>query len=289
MSNNSITKYTNTKQHLLNTIKLKLNADISRSKPVILVEGNDDSKFIKTFIDDECCIFESYSGKEGVKEILEDSKLKKDKRVIGICDKDYDDICEIKNNKLFYYDYCCLEMMLIANNNLNKRICDEFYEGNRTATEVRLELLKKLFCISNLRNFNSKNLKEYKYEDGINFKGIRFCNTLNKNQNFCADLFYKELIKINPPIHKSYIDENFKNIKPLSDTLDYYLNITNGHDYIFCFQTLCNHNKKSHIKINSIASCLRVGFSFKKFKETNLYTSLKDYEQNKDIIILKEA
>lgn len=93
------------KDYIISSIKL-----LKNSNPTLIVEGQDDILFFKKFIkNNQVEIYESFSGKIGVFEILNSEDLK-NYNLIGIVDKDYSQ--ENNNKNIYYYDHSCLEMMI---------------------------------------------------------------------------------------------------------------------------------------------------------------------------------
>lgn len=103
MGNNSI-KNNLGKDDIISDIVLSMGADIKRKNVYLIVEGEGDKKFLRKFLSNNVNIYESFSGKQGVKEIVE--YFKHDIKVIGIRDRDYHH--DYISEKLFYYDYNCL-------------------------------------------------------------------------------------------------------------------------------------------------------------------------------------
>lgn len=103
MGTNSI-KTNLTKDSIISDIKLLLGADINKENVYVVVEGDDDIKFLRRYLNSNVIIYESFSGKNGVEEIV-NSKNISNSRVIGIRDKDYYN--NLKSKKIFFYDRCC--------------------------------------------------------------------------------------------------------------------------------------------------------------------------------------
>lgn len=101
------------KSDIISTIRMSMAADIKNEMTFIIVEGYDDVAFMRNKIAENSTILESFSGKEGVREIVE---FFNNINVIGICDRDYD--YAYQNNMVFHYDFSCLEMMMIKNDNV---------------------------------------------------------------------------------------------------------------------------------------------------------------------------
>ena len=69
MESNSI-KDNLSKEDMISDILLCLGADIHRENIYLLVEGEDDIKFLRSFLADNVYIYESYDGKNGVEYIV---------------------------------------------------------------------------------------------------------------------------------------------------------------------------------------------------------------------------
>ena len=69
MESNSI-KDNLSKEDMISDILLCLGADIHRENIFLIVEGDDDIKFLRSFIADNVHIYESYDGKSGVEFIF---------------------------------------------------------------------------------------------------------------------------------------------------------------------------------------------------------------------------
>ena len=79
------------------------------------MEGEDDINFLRPFLADNVYVYESYAGKSGV-EFIVGEYFATNLRVIGIRDRDYQ-IMPI-SDKIFYYDYGCMEMMIFKNDDI---------------------------------------------------------------------------------------------------------------------------------------------------------------------------
>ena len=215
-------------------------------------------------------IYESFSGKNGVEEIVQ-SKNICSSRVIGIRDKDYcnDD----KGKKIFFYDRCCLEMMITEFDKAFNGIYHEFYNGEIEPDKLKEHILTELFIVSQVRKYNEEN------KIGIIFKGISFQSIIDDKFKIDTEKFIDQLKKLNsgkPIDFTSIIGEL------LYQNTDNKLDITNGHDFILLFKVICDKgcSKKSANEKN-ISSVLRSSFSEEFLKETTLYKSVSDYFVNK--------
>lgn len=151
MENNSIRRNLR-REDIISEIRLLCGEDYSKVKTFVIVEGDDDLKFIKNKFNSNAYGFESFSGCDGVEEIV--NYFLSDKRVIGIRDKDYSNLIS-GSNKIFLYDYHSLEIMLAMNNETFESVCTEFYCGDEKVFELRNKVFQKLKYISCFREKNS--------------------------------------------------------------------------------------------------------------------------------------
>ncbi len=134
MESNSI-KDNLSREDMISNILLCLGADIHRENIYLLVEREDDIKFLRPFLADNVYIYESYDGKNGVEYIV-GGRFSTNPRVIGIRDRDYQ-IVPI-SDKIFYYDYGCMEMMILKNDDVFKYLCAEYYRGEDSIQQLRM-------------------------------------------------------------------------------------------------------------------------------------------------------
>lgn len=138
-----------TKDDLIAEIRLTLGADFKREHTVIIVEGEDDISFL-TESSLQMWTSVSLFRKRGVLEIV---SLFSDSRVIGVCDVDYD--TGTPSPQILYYDYSCLEMMLISSDSAFTPFFHTYYRGKAGFAEIRLKLLQELKWLSCYRKLNS--------------------------------------------------------------------------------------------------------------------------------------
>lgn len=273
MGINSIKRYMN-KEEIISNIKLLLGADRECKNIFVVVEGGDDIKFLKKFFSENVIIFESYSGKQGLEEIIE---TQKNARVIGIRDRDY---CLQPNNKrIFFYDRCCLEMMIIENCNSFKSIFYEYYQGPMASDKLKNHILSELYKLSILRKYNEENKK------GINFKGLSFSNLIDK-ENKLNETVLKDCIE--KKNGAKAIDFSWNEVISNNFSISNLLDITNGHDFISFFKVLCDVDNKDNVKAREISSTLRGAYRDDDFIKTKLYEDIKSSFKNKKIFSYQE-
>ncbi len=247
----------------------------------VVVEGPDDCSFFKSKLSSQTELIESFSGKRGVKEIV--SHFQK-KQVIGICDRDYQQVTN--GNGIFYYDDCCLEMMLIANDEVMEQLWSNFYRGTLSAQQLRLTILQELKWISVFRKKNAENNWGVKFGSKTHFPVSK---VFDSNQNFqlqeaeqIIDLQNQNFIA-NHPNEYAEVQNAWRN--PPND-LASLLQITQGHDFVSCFKLFCNDGSKKAPASDAVENSLRCAYRMSDFQRTCLYADLKTYEQQENLCIL---
>lgn len=254
-------------------IRMTLGADFNREKAIVVVEGPDDIEFLNGKLSNNVDIYESFSGNEGVKEII--SKFS-EKRVLGICDKDYTEPDPTAN--IIYYDYSCLEMMLVSNSDVFKSFVNNFYYGNETSESILVKILTNLKWLSILRKFNSKN------SWGIRFKGLSIAAAcVEPDLNISIDVLLKKLIQLNRDLinnHREHLIIVSNEVKQELD-INTYFNITQGHDFIDYFQKIAQESSpiRKNVTKDTLFSGLCCAFRENDFKATRFFNSLKNYSE----------
>lgn len=269
MESNSI-KDNLSKEDMISDILLCLGADIHKENIYLLVEGEDDIKFLRPFLADNVYIYESYDGKSGV-EFIVGERFATNLRVIGIRDRDYQ-IMPI-SDKIFYYDYGCMEMMIFKNDEVFKNICAEYYRGEDSIQQLRIDMLKELKYLSVIRMYNERenwgqkirgisiNLAWNNIERKMDKEAI-----LNKVNQINGGFFKDDILqKIEQEYEREWSDEDF-------------YNNTQGHDFSMLYAAICNQFRAKGIKYNEIEASGRCIFRENDFVHTNLYNKLNEYE-----------
>lgn len=265
MATNSILCNLNS-EDMISTIKLEMGADINREKVFVVVEGVDDEKFFKYFLKQNVSICESYSGKKGIKEILE--HFPNIKNIIGIRDRDYEN--KKLDKRILFYDFCNIEMMLINNDETFERVFCEYYNGENEMIALRNFILNNLIMISNLRKINEEKMKMWK------FNGVNYIICINEDNTLDNEKILLELLRINP----TYSKEDFLEELEVKDSYTYneLLQITNGHDFVSLFWIYCKKSGTRNLSIKSLTESIRCAFGRKNFEETQLYNDLLKYQ-----------
>ena len=264
------------KDDIINEIQLMINYPDNQSVFVV-VEGEDDIAFFPDLLSPDVELVESFSGKEGVKEIVMHFSKP---QVIGVCDRDYQQ--SATEPRIFYYDNSCLEMMLIVSDVVMNRLRSGFYRGSLSSQELRQTILKELKWLSVFRKLNSHN------GWGVNFKGFPINNVI-KNERF-------QLVEAENTINKrskDYITNHpteYAQVKSewqtYPDTVADLLLITQGHDFINAFKAFCTVQGRRAPAQDAVACSLRCAYRMDDFKTTALYRDLKAYEERCHLQIL---
>lgn len=269
------------KEDIIAEIRLTLSADFEHKKGIVVVEGEDDILFFNGKLHPDVDLRESFSGKCGVEEIV---CCFSDDRVIGIRDIDYDSRSTCP--QMLYYDYSCLEMMLISNNSVFSSFFYAYYQGSKSPQEIRQQILSNLKWLSLYRKLNSNN------SWGVRFSGLSIAKAFDQNdQTIDITNLLGQIRTINPGL----ISHNREQLELLSEAcrgeyaLEQYLLITQGHDFLYCFQALCEASKRSKGKSPSVEELFRAllcSCHSENFFEFELYQNLISYQATYGVLFL---
>lgn len=246
----------------------------------VVVEGENDQKLFRPLLTNNSDIFQSYASKTGVDELVQ-KYFNGNIRVIGIRDKDYQS--SPINEQCFFCDYSCAEMMIISVDDCFDRLYCNFYRGGgMNSTELRLHCLERLEKLSKLR------MLSYQHNWHITFDGIK----PSKHYQICIDDMNAEIVSdlnsMNPSNPIDSTRESICDAIPKCSSLQEYLLITNGHDFInlFCKVALGVHGQTS---IKEIETTMRGTFGVNDFRRTTLFKELLAYQRRNNINIIPEV
>ena len=251
--------------------KLSINADIYNEKVHILVEGKDDEALLYHIMNDSIDIIVCSGKKDVLKKLKDDYEI----NCIGIIDMDYE--YNYDNNRIFLYDYCCLEMMIISDKKIMKKIAKEF----KISVNKILDMLFSLLFISLMRKYNYYNklnidfgplngISNYydKNKNKINNNEIiLLLEKIDKNKAIIRNIDYKKLITKVEKIRK------FNKNKLLK--------ITNGHDFLNVLSKFIKSKNKDYFW-----HFVRGAYNKDIFKKTKLYKKLLEYQNKNNLKIL---
>lgn len=269
MENNSI-KDNLSKEDMISDILLCLGADIYRESIYLIVEGGDDIRFLQSFLADNVYIYESYDGKSGV-EYIAGRRFANNNRVIGIRDRDYQ-IAPI-SNKIFYYDYGCMEMMIIKNNDVFQNLCAEYYSGEKNFLQLRMDILKELKYLSVIRMYNEKD------EWRKTIRGISINLAWNSgDEKIDNQIILNKINQVNNGFFKDDILQKIEKEYKTEWREEEFFYYTQGHDFFMLFAAICNQYRTKGINHTEMEASSRCIFRKSDFLNADLYNKLNTYE-----------
>lgn len=254
--------------------ELKLLLSDSKDKVFVVVEGDEDVRLFMSLLREEACLVQSFKGKLGVEEMIKVHFPRK-KQIIGIRDKDYQK--KPLNNRIFYCDYCCSEMMVVANDECFIRVSNSICKEVSKAKTLRLMCLQCLELLSEIRYLNER--KKW----GIKFEGLRLTKLYDPNQSIMDYNIIQNLNKMNP---KNLLSAKrlalLKRFFPFKHNEEELLDITNGHDFMNIFHCI----GKVGMKISETGKVFKISFGKNEFKQTKLYKDLLKFQQKMGLLIV---
>lgn len=269
MENNSI-KDNLSREDMISDILLCLGSDIHRNNIYLIVEGEDDIKFLRPFLADNVYIYDSYDGKSGVEFIVGD-QFATNLRVIGIRDRDYQIVP--MSNKIFYYDYGCMEMMIIRNDEVFKNLCAEYYKGEDSMQQLRISILKELKYLSVIRKYNERE------NWGQKIRGVSISSAWNNiEKKIDKEIILNKINQINGGFFKEDVLQKIEQEYEREWSDEDFYNNTQGHDFFMLYAIICNQFRANGIKYTEVEAGGRCIFRENDFIQTSLYNKLKEYE-----------
>lgn len=274
------------KERLISQVRARLSADIARKEVFVVVEGESDVAFFKAKAASNTTLVPTM-GKSRADEVVGHFT---ENRVIGICDRDYQQIQGTQ--RIFYYDYCNLEMMLIANDDAMCQITGEFYRGTLTFKELREKILCELKWLSVFRKYRDEHLpadKDKQKEWNVNFKEISIPNMIDINGVFQQTIAEQEVDAHSDGFiqsHPAEYQQILQQYNVTSDQLQNLLLITQGHDFVKAFEYFCGAVSSPAPRKGAVEHSLRCAYRMSDFQQTALYSDLKAYERSTNLSIL---
>lgn len=256
-----------TKEDVIEEIRLELAEDIENRKSIILVEGSDDILFVKGVFDDNVVAVESFSGVHDIEKVLEDPHLQIP-NIIAIRDRDYIDVSMLKE-KMFLYDCCCLELMLLNNSYIAKRFYDVYYKGSKSQEDFLVDIMKCLAPYSLLRK------KNWIEGNDIHFKKIGFGDLVKEQGEFDMRALFNRAKQTDMEY-----EECVEKASLLSE--EELWNITNGHD-ICRYLGEVSKNGKANLGEVGVRNSLLCMFRKEEFRETELYQKIYSYQESNKV------
>lgn len=262
--------------------------------PILIFEGSSDIRLYSKFIDrDKCRVINAFNKNNALRaiELLEEKHFI---GVIAIVDADFWSIDGYKHPSLnvFRTDTHDLETMIIRSSAFGhllieygsekkiKTFCKKFRSGVK---ESIIQISVPIGCLRFLSKDNSLNLR---------FESIKFNDFLRASKELSIDI--KQLV-ISVLNHSQRHDINKSNllitvqdeVKKGYDSWQ----ISNGHDIIeilsFALRNLIGTNNANDVKTDTLEKSLRLAYEFIHFRETQLYSSLTEWEVRNDRMFLR--
>ena len=262
-----------TKDDILEEIRLEQSADIYGKKCFVITEGSDDVLFIRKMFSRSVICLESFAGKSGLMEIMAEQDAASDS-IIGIRDRDYVDETALPD-RIFLYDHCCLEMMLLAEQAVTESFYQIYSKGKNSCDTFLLNTMRQLAPYSILRKRNEKESL------GISFRKAGFGDLIdfsNESLN-CARLF-----------QRTGEAERFHACQQEADELEETAlwEMTNGHDICTFLGCLSKTGKKG-MDETSVRNILLVSYRKEDFFKTTLRQNILSYQHQKHLEFLEET
>lgn len=250
-------------EDMVATLKAELSYDINHRLNLVVVEGKDDIKFIKkNFCNQNIVCYESFSGKNDLNQIITDPRIR-DERIIAIRDKDYVDKSNLPK-RMWTYDTCCLETMLIKNKEVQKSMFQTYAKEEVQWDEFYENVFRELVPISILRKKNERD------EKSINFNKMRLLDCYKEGKIDTLSVFRN--IEQDESIHGQCCLEG----KDLSN--EELLDITNGHDLCKILGVIFISGKGA-MGEDRVRDAMICTFRKGDFAETDLYKDLLEYQR----------
>ncbi len=254
--------------------------------PVLLLEGDNDVKFFRRFVENAEMLIIPGWGKENVLdavEILESDGIVQG--FLGIVDADFghvDDSLPTSQNVVVTDDHD-VEMMIIRTKAFDevlselgskKKVC-KFPDRER---EIRDKLMQKALVVGHLRHLSVTDDLRLRFE-GLRFEGFINRDTLKMDKNKMINNVF-QLTK-NPQLEQEDIRDRF--LKLVEDHNKDPYQICCGHDFVAIFgialRKVIGTKSEKVASPEVLSSMLRLAYDSEDFRQTNLYSDAKRWSK----------
>jgi hypothetical protein len=257
----------------------------------VITEGNTDQRLYSKFVNKDSTKVISAHSKTNVLSCIKKMNDRKDGKVLGIVDRDLD---ELKGRKLekpvFYTDYRDLEMMLIHSNALSD-VLSEYADGDRLERferqhgSIREAIIEAaypvglLMYVSFIRGYN------------LDFKDLDFTGFIDRrNLHVDETKMVQSVIRNTEGCELSYRIV-LRDLQQQSQNFQDKDRIARGHDSVkvllIGLKEVFGTYNTAAINEGSLGGSLRLAFSFQDFDETDLYKATKNWAESKGIGLWK--
>ena len=270
------------RQHLdenskINEIRLELRHPTGKKYFWVLVEGETDQKLFAKLIDGINTRVEMVHG-GGVEPLRRTMSvlIQETKQVIGIRDADFLHLDQQQEtiNFLFLTDVHDAEMMILSCDAAFKSVVAEYLASSLTDFYLlRKKILESIAFLGVIRWINNSESLE------LNFKGLSLAAFIDPIKLILDKQGCIQEIENRSPNKKRAVQEQEIDAK-LVGILDYY-NLCNGHDFekALALHITKKTIGKKGINDEDIGKSLRIAFRRQDFEATELYASLKQWEE----------
>ena len=253
---------------------------------VLLSEGNTDQRLYQKFIDDDVRIIPAHS-KSNVINVSNKMAARRDSKVMGIVDRDLDDLKGKKvNPPLFYTDHRDMEMMLIISNAIDD-VLIEYADKDRLARfvkqygEIRDVVISAAFPIgvlmylSYLRGYN------------LNFKNLDFKEFIDRRTLSVDVSKMVQAVVDNTAgceINKRGV---IKDLQTQCSSFDDKEKLARGHDSVdillIGLRDAFGSYNAGLLNVGAVGGALRLAYDANDFKKTKLYADSKRWAESRGL------
>lgn len=266
-----------------NELRMQLTAPNNTEKSFILLEGEDDISIMGEICDgNNTILYESYGGKQDIINLMK-KEFSGENRIIAIVDKDYD--APLEDGRIFYYDYCNLEMMIIGDDTVFNKLIFKLITKKADYTPYRTLVLNNLSAFSAVRKTN--NVMDW----GLNLSKVPIVGFFNSENN--ARRLVYSLITSKNSIDFAGDKQQLCEQTEYEISSDNLLNYTNGHDFCEALSLYLKtiYTEKRNIKNlgkKDMQLLLSMAFDLPAFYRTQLYQQLKHYQEINNLKIIND-
>jgi hypothetical protein len=251
----------------------------------LLVEGEDDKKLLRRFVNEPDCKIVVAHGKPNVLEALQILQRTGVQGICGVVDLDYSAILGsvVEGSDIVTTDTHDLETMLLASSACDD-VLTEFGAGEDAIAAFRLRfgcgirewLLRTAEPIGLLRLFSERDSLSLDF-DGLALEDFVSEHTLALNLDHLIDIVItrSRCVVLGEEMRRRVSD--LKSGSPLDPW-----QVCQGHDLVdlmsIALRRVLARNHPSHVKRERLETALRLAYGRESFESTNLYASLVQWE-----------
>jgi hypothetical protein len=248
---------------------------------ICLIEGQTDLKLLKKFFNSESCDFVICYGKEPAVKVFDKLKTNDVIGLLAILDRDFDIFYpEQRHEDILYWDGRDLENYLFSTPAFEAVLAEHSSVEKMTALQwssddVKACMLECAKQIGKLRFIAKRDSIPLKFST-ISYSFI--CkNSLDCNvEELCEEVSRKSQCGISGPMLSALLDQ-------FDEANCEVEHLCQGHDLTAIFGIMLKKRIGSipanHSDANAISSKLRLGLATEVFESSNLYRSIRDWEQ----------